>query len=73
MPRKKRSPRLTVGRAQTLAGVGRANGNTGHGVAGPLRLDVSPEAKARVLAHALERFGGEDRAIVAAALSRVSA
>lgn len=66
-PPKRRSPRLTVGRAQTFAGLCRAKGNTTRGAG----LDTSPEAKRRVLRHALERLEGEERAIVAAALSRL--
>lgn len=72
-PPKRRSPRLTVGRAQTFAGVGRGNANTAGRGSGPHRLDTSPEAKRRVLRHGLEGLEGEDRAIVAAALSRLGA
>ena len=72
-PPRRRSPRVTVGRAQTSAGVGRANGNTAGRRSGPPGLDTSSEAKGRVLRHALERLEGEERAIVAAALSRLSA
>lgn len=67
-PQKGLEPHPTVGSAQTLAR------SEWHGTWDDLpmrKLDISPEAKRRVLGDALEQFRGEDRAIIAATLVRL--
>lgn len=70
-PRNAKPTAETVGLANSLGRLSRANDNTSTSVSGPPRLDTSLQARLRALRDAESRLDGEDRAIVAAALRRL--
>lgn len=73
-PKKKPASGATdAGGAKALGGLSQRERSTRGRGFGSVSLDTSPQAKDRVLRHALEAFSGSDRDIVEAALLRLEA